>query len=255
MASLVLVHGAWSNASAFDRLEALLVEAGHRVIAPDLPAHGTDHSCPTSASLDGYVDTVIAAAQTLDAPVVLVGHSMAGIVISSVAEHRPDLVEHLVYLAAFLLPSGQSLYGFTQTSAGMAQSALGPALRPGDGVLGVDPDQFIDVFCADAPIESANDALAGLRVEPLAPLGTPISITEQRWGSVARSYIHTTLDRCVSPASQTEMVTALGVSATRTVDAGHLAMLSRPSDVASAITDLISTSNPTRPSHSLKDLS
>jgi pimeloyl-ACP methyl ester carboxylesterase len=188
--------------------------------------------------LDGYVDTVIAAAEQLGAPAVLVGHSMAGTVISAVAERRPDLVEHLVYMAAFLLPSGQSLYGFTQTSPGMTDSALGPALRPGDGVLGVDPDQFIDVFCADAPGDLARHALSSLRPDPLAPLGTPITVPPERWGTIGRSYIHTDRDRCVSPASQAEMVTAVGVNATQHLDAGHLAMLSHPTEVAEAISDL-----------------
>ena len=128
----------------------------------------------------------------------------------------------------------------------MADSALGPALRPGDGVLGVDPDQFIDVFCADAPTDLARHALAVLRPDPLVPLGTPITVTDQRWGSIPRSYIHTDRDRCVSPASQTEMVNAVGVSASRHLDAGHLAMLSHPTEVSTAIADLTTPQQPNR---------
>ncbi len=240
MSAIVLVHGAWSDARAWDQVAQRLIAAGHGVTAPDLPGHGRDQTHPSDVTLDSYVDTVIDAGEALGGPVVLVGHSMAGTVISSVAERRPDLVEHLVYLAAFLLPSSQSLYGFTQSSPGMADSALGPALRPGDGVLGVDPEQFVDVFCADAPVDLARQALASLRPDPLAPLGTPISITDQRWGTVARSYVHTDLDRCVSPASQAEMVAAVGVSSTRHLDTGHLAMLARPDEVATSIAELTS---------------
>jgi pimeloyl-ACP methyl ester carboxylesterase len=239
MSSIVLVHGAWSDASAWQSTAERLTAAGHQVAAPDLPAHGADHTDPSATSLDGYIATVIATAEALGGPVVLVGHSMAGTVISSVAEQRPDLVTHLVYLAAFLLPSGQSLYGFTQTSPGMSTSALGPALRPGDGVLGIDPDQFIDVFCAGAPDALAQAALTSLRPDPLAPLGTPITVTDQRWGSVPRSYIHTTADRCVSPESQSEMVAAVGVGATCSLDAPHLAMMSHPAEVVEAIVGLI----------------
>jgi pimeloyl-ACP methyl ester carboxylesterase len=241
MSSIVLVHGAWSDASAWDHVAQKLTSAGHQVAVPDLPAHGRDLTSPTDATLEAYVATVITAAEGLAGPVVLVGHSMAGTVISVAAELRPDLVEHLVYLAAFLLPSGQSLYGFTQTSPGMASSALGPALRPGDGVLGVDPDQFIDAFCADATDEFARHALSSLRPDPLAPLGTPITVTAKRWGAVPRSYIHTDLDRCVSPASQAEMVAAVGVGSTRHLEAAHLAMLSQPDALTAAIIDLTST--------------
>jgi pimeloyl-ACP methyl ester carboxylesterase len=239
MSSIVLVHGAWSDASAWDVVRGQLIASGHQVAAPNLPAHGSDTTAPAQASLDGYVATVIAAAEQLGGPVVLVGHSMAGTVISSVAEQRPELVSHLVYLAAFALPSGQSLYGFTQTSPGMASSSLGPALRPGDGVLGVDPDQFINVFCADAPADRARAALDALRPDPLAPLGTPITVTDARWGSVPRSYIHTADDRCVSPASQAEMVAAIAMGAVRTISASHLAMLSQPDAVTAAIVELI----------------
>jgi pimeloyl-ACP methyl ester carboxylesterase len=200
--TFVLVHGAWSNADVWSEVAQRLEAAGNKVFAPNLPSHGVDETPPEKATLDGYAETVIAIAQSADQPVVLVGHSMAGTVISTVAERNPELVAHLVYLAAFLLPNGQSLYGFTQTSPGMADSALGPALRPGEDTLGVDPAAFIDVFCADAPADAAKAAAAALRPDPLAPLGTPITITDDRWGSVPRSYIFTSKDRCVSPASQ-----------------------------------------------------
>lgn len=67
-------------------------------------------------------------------------------------------------------------------------------------------------------------------------------MTDHRWGTVARSYIHTRLDRGVSPASQAEMVDAAGVGSVRSLDAAHLAMLSHPDDVAAAIVGLATTS-------------
>jgi pimeloyl-ACP methyl ester carboxylesterase len=239
MKTFVLIHGAWSNANVWSAVAQRLTADGHTVLTPDLPAHGADATLPEKATLQGYADAVTAAAKSAGQPVVLVGHSMAGKVISTVAEQNPELVAHLVYLAAFLLPSGQSLYGFTQTSPGMADSALGPALRPGEGVLGVDPASFINVFCADAPAELAKQAAADLKPDPLGPLGTPITVTSERWGRVPRSYVYTSQDRCVSPASQREMVKAVGVGRTATIDASHLAMLSKPDELASIISSLI----------------
>lgn len=235
MSTFVLVHGAWSNADAWHLVADRLRAIGHDVVSPELPAHGADATAPASVTLDDYITTVTDAIHAAGAPAVLVGHSMAGTVISSVAERSPDLVDRLVYVAAFLLPSGQSLYGFTQSSPGMADSLLGPALRPGDGVLGVDPAQFVDVFCHDAPTGLAASALASLRPDPLAPLGTPIEVTAERWGARHRTYIHTTADRCVSPASQAEMVAAVGAHTVRSIDAGHLAMLSQPDALAALI--------------------
>ncbi len=239
MTSFVLVHGAWSDASVWADVAQRLTALGHSVVAPDLPGHGTDTTAVGDASLESYAKAVVNAAGMLNGKVVLVGHSMGGTVISTVAEKHPELVSHLIYLAAFLLPSGQSLYGFTQTSPGMAESAIGPAMRPGEGVLGVDPASFIDVFCADAPAEKAKAALAALRPDPIVALGTPITVTEERWGSVPRSYIFTLQDRCVSPASQREMVDAVGVGSTATIDAAHLAMLSKSDEIVSTITSLL----------------
>jgi pimeloyl-ACP methyl ester carboxylesterase len=236
MSNFVLVHGAWSDSTAWNLVSERLCANGHHVLARDLPAHGADSTEPADATLDGYVGTVAELVLGVGEPVVLVGHSMAGTVISQVAERVPEAIERLVYVAAFMLPSGQSLYGFTQTSPGMTDSLLGPALRPGDGVLGVDPDQFVAAFCADAPSDEATRALSTLRPDPLAPLATPISITDERWGSVPRTYIHTTLDRCVSLASQREMVAATGAAIVAELDAGHLAMLSLPDELTARLT-------------------
>ena len=65
MSSIVLVHGAWSDASAWQQVADLLTAAGHHVSAPDLPAHGSDRTSPADASLDGYTETVIAVAERL----------------------------------------------------------------------------------------------------------------------------------------------------------------------------------------------
>ena len=69
-------------------------------------------------------------------------------------------------------------------------------------------------------------------------MGTPVTVTKASWGIVPRSYIHTARDRCVPPAAQLEMVRALPVLGTRTVDASHLAMLSHPQRLADAIGEL-----------------
>lgn len=240
MSEIVLIHGAWSAPFVWERTAAALAAHGHRVATPTLPHHDPDAPREDDVSLADYVDTVLGAIDGLGGRAVLVGHSMAGVVLSQVAETRPEAVSHLVYLAALLLPDGQSLYGFTQSSPGMAESLLGPALRPGDDGLGVDPAAFVDAFCADAPADDAARALAALRPEPLAPLGTPVSVTDGRWGSVPRTYVHTSADRCVSLASQQEMVAALPTP-TRTLAASHLAMLAAPGELAALVHDLTSS--------------
>ncbi len=242
MTTFVLVHGAWTDSSSCSLVADLLTAGGHTATRVELPGHGNNTADPSTVGLSDHTEAVLAA--NLDATrsggaddqVVLVGHSMAGTVISSVAEERPEIASHLIYVAAFLLPSGQSLYGFTQQSEGMATSLLGPALRPSETTLGVDPEQARNVFLADADDATAAAALAGLRPDPLAPLGTPITVTQQRWGSVPRSYVHTELDQAVTPAAQTRN----GGSGRRRSSVGHA---DRPLSNADA------TGRTQRPSH------
>ncbi|TMM19002.1 MAG: alpha/beta hydrolase [Actinobacteria bacterium] len=246
MARFVLVHGSWSDAAAWAAVADRLSDAGHRVATPDLPGHGPDTTPPKEASLDGYAAVVAKEAAALGSRVTLVGHSMAGTVISTVGEHDPALIAGLIYVAAFLLPSGQSLYGFTQSSPGFAQSLLlGPNLRPGDGVLDVDRDQAREIFMADAPDDVAAAALGRLRPDPLEPLATPVVVSAEHWGRIPRSYVHTAADRAIPPAAQEEMVTGVGgVAATKALDTSHMPMLSDPEGLAAALLDL--AARPTR---------
>jgi pimeloyl-ACP methyl ester carboxylesterase len=239
MTRFVLVHGWWSDAWVWTATAARLRAAGHEVATPELPGHGGDPMPAAQIGLDNYADITAKAAARLGGPAVLVGHSMAGVVISAVAEQDPNLVEHLVYLAAFLLPSGQTVFGFTQSSPGFAASLLGPSLRPADGLLGVDHDRARDLFMADAPGEAAEAALARLRPAPLAPLLTPVWLTRDRWGRLPRSYVHTTADRALPLAAQSEMVAcAPQLTGTRRLATGHLPMLSDPDGTATALIEL-----------------
>src|SRR5215831_7941965 len=82
----VLVHGAWHGAWAWYRVRALLEADGHTVSVLDLPSHGIDRTPAKGVTLADYVNAVVAVVDAAAEPVVLVGHSMAGVVISSVAE-------------------------------------------------------------------------------------------------------------------------------------------------------------------------
>ena len=87
----------------------LLRGAGHRVDAPDLAGLGTDRTSLADITLATWRDQIAALVDAALEPVVLVGHSRGGIVISEVAEARPDKIARLVYLAAFLLGDGESI--------------------------------------------------------------------------------------------------------------------------------------------------
>lgn len=147
--TFVLVHGAWQAPYVWDMVKSQLEAKGQKVIVVELPAHGNDMTLPSAVSIDVYRDKVIAAIQSVNGKVILVGHSMGGVVITAVAEKIPSRIEKLVYIGAFLPANGQSLMDLAMTDA---QSILGPNLIPSKDqlTLDVNHEKIIDIFCQDA---------------------------------------------------------------------------------------------------------
>ena len=86
MSTYVLVHVSWGGAWCWDRVAPLLEQAGHHVVAFDLPAHGEDTTPVEQVTLASYTDRVVAVLDAQSEPVILVGHSHGGVVITQVAE-------------------------------------------------------------------------------------------------------------------------------------------------------------------------
>ncbi len=235
---VVLVHGAWMGAAAWDKVAADLRGRGLSVTTVELPGHGRDATPPEKLSMAGYIDAV-AAALPADGRAVLVGHSMAGMVISGVAEKAPGRVAKLVYVAAYLPKDGQSLY---QLSQGDADSQVPRWWRQADpkaySPAWIDKAGIVDVFCADCGAADQQFLLDSHKAEAVPPLGTPVSLTTARFGSVPRIYVHTARDRAVSLTLQRRMLADAG-GAARVVelDTSHAPMLTRPQALADVIAD------------------
>ena len=123
MSTFVLVHGAWHGGWCWHKIAARLEAMGHRVMAPDMPGHGTDRTPIEQvefATITGRIAAVVAAAGE---PVVLVGHSYGGAVITQLGEMMPEKIRKLVYVTALLLANGRSA---SDAVAGDTESALGP---------------------------------------------------------------------------------------------------------------------------------
>lgn len=107
--TFVLVHGAWQAPYVWNTVKADLEKAGQKVIVVELPAHGDDFTSPADVSIDVYRDKVISAIEGSNSKVILVGHSLGGVVVSSVAETIPSKIKKLIYIAGFVPANGQSL--------------------------------------------------------------------------------------------------------------------------------------------------
>jgi pimeloyl-ACP methyl ester carboxylesterase len=237
MSTFVLIHGGWHGAWCWDRIAPLLEQAGHEVVSFDLPGHGEDRTPAVEVTLEGYTERVVETLDALPEPVILVGHSLGGTVISQAAERRPEKIEKLVYLCALLLPSGKSAIEASQEDGGSV--ILKNAEVEADlGRISLTEAGMREALYHDCPEEDFERARRLISPQPLAPLGTPVEVTEGNFGSVRRTYLHTTQDRVVSPAAQEKMYAELPCEKVVSMATGHLPFFAAPEELAGHLDSL-----------------
>ena len=232
-----MVHGAWHGAWCWYKVVPLLQRAGHTAITPDLPSLGRDRTPLCQVSLRTWVDHICDVVDTTSEPVVLVGHSRAGIIISEVAERRPEKIALLVYLAAFLLRDGESLLPVAQSDG--TSLALPNLVVSGDQTSStIKPQAIREVFYAGCSNEDV--VLAGMLLAPeaLAPAVTPIHVTEERFGRVPRVYIECLQDKVIPPPLQRQMYTKLPCHKVVAMNTDHSPFFSAPQQLTDSLTGL-----------------
>jgi len=237
MNKIVLVHGAWLGAWCWKGVASELRKAGREVVVPELPGHGDDQTPLEKISLDAYVDTVAAALGDHAAKSIVVGHSMAGIVLSFLAERLPARIEKLIYVSAYLLQDGENI---TQVSMAATDSLVGPNMVPAAdwSTIGIKPDGLKEVFAADAPDAVIAELRKRARPEPSGPFNAPVSVTPARFGSVSRFYIKTLNDRAVTPALQDAMLAKTPCDRVVSLSTSHTPFFANPVGLTAKIIDL-----------------
>lgn len=225
MPIFLLVPGAWHGAWCWERLTPLLEAAGHRVITPDL-----GEVPPGANPLPLWAEQIAALATAEPEPVILVGHSRAGLVISEAADIAPQNIGQLVYLSGFLLSAGQSMQSaMAMPEAGGEPDYLRPASRRR---LAVAAEAIIPRFYHLASFERAAVAARLLHPEPLGTFSAPaISPPAQ----IPRAYIECTKDRVIPLALQRAMQAALPCQTVFTLGSDHSPFLSMPETLAEAL--------------------
>lgn len=232
MSRYVLVHGSWHGGWAWDRVSAILTGAGHDVIAPDLPGRGDDPRAPAVITLTDHVDRIVETVTASPSPTIVVGHSFGGLVMSHVAERIPESIQLLVYVAAFLLRTGQ-----TVLEAARSVPPPIPYLDVDEsaGLVRVRKDVARAVLYPDCSTADASWAIERLVPEALEPRLKPASLSDARFGSVARTYVETIHDRALSITLQREMQAALPCEEVVSLASGHSPFLSMPGELAETL--------------------
>ena len=235
--TFVLVHGSWHGSWCWDRLVPLLEQAGHRVVGVDLPGRD-DPSAVARATLDDFVGAVVSSVEAVEDPVVLVGHSLAGITVTQAAEHIPHRLRRLVYVAAFLPTNGQSLLDLAAIPEFATSLALHHQSVDLDaGVSSIAPGHARETFYGRTEDPLAAAAAERLVPETLALTAAPVRLTPSGAGSVERSYVECLDDRAIPIGAQRVMHRAAGVEVVHTLDADHSPFLSRPVELAAVLNE------------------
>ncbi|HEY9313123.1 alpha/beta hydrolase [Williamsia sp.] len=229
--TIVLVHGAFADSSGWRDVAATLTAEGYPVQTFDNPLRGPAHD---SAQLEKQLTTI-------SGPIVLVGHSYGGAVITNT--HDPDVVAN-VYIAAFAPARGEFVQGLLNPITYPGSRLLPPALQlkvveDETGLGGYNVDGYIaeqyfhEIFAQDVDAVTAADMFAHQKsaalVANLEPSGDP------SWAKVPSWYLVSQQDQVIPPALQRFMASRAAAGHVTEVDASHASLVSRPGEVAATI--------------------
>jgi pimeloyl-ACP methyl ester carboxylesterase len=223
--NVLLVHGAWADGSSWSKVVPLLEAKGLHVVAVQIP-------------LTSFADDVAATQRAIaleDGPVLLVGHSYGGAVITE-AGNDPK-VAGLVYVSAVAPDKGESAFGLITSMP----TPIGTELRPDkSGFLKLTSKGIAEDFAQDLPAKEI--AVLDATQIPTNVAAMKGEITAPAWKSKPSWYVIPANDRTISPALEAAQAKRIGATTT-TVASSHVVMLAQPSEVTKVILDAVSKAN------------
>ncbi|MEL6984911.1 MAG: alpha/beta fold hydrolase [Actinomycetota bacterium] len=243
---LLLIHGAWAGAWVWDGLRQPLADLGWESEALDLPGDGF-HPIPAERVTEAdFERCLVDALDAESGPVVLVGHSGGGMLVTLGATLRPDRVSHGIWIAGFLMPDGALFDDIEAEVAGdTAPIGVGPHIQPSrDGrTTTVGPDAAIAHFFHDAPDDIAAAVAARLTPQPVS--GARLStVAGPGFGDLPKLYVLASDDRSVLPAAQRLMCEGIPGLTVAEIDAGHAPQLTRAEELAELLDRWLTASLP-----------
>lgn len=217
--NVMLVHGAWADATCWSKVIPLLATKNLNVAAAQIPL----------TSLEDDIAVTRRLLSMNDGPTVLVGHSYGGAVITGAATTTPN-VKALVYITAFGLDEGESLDSLSKQGPPSPGSTAIQADK--HGYLWIDREKFHEAFAADAT--AAEAFLMATVQKPLSMASFAGAEHEPAWKSIPSWYLVSTEDHMIPPPAQEFMAKRMGATV-KSVPASHASFMSRPQDVADII--------------------
>jgi pimeloyl-ACP methyl ester carboxylesterase len=216
--NVVLVHGAFADGSSWNKVIPLLEAKGLHVVAVQ----------NSLKSLDDDAAQTQRVIEQQTGPVILVGHSWAGVVISQAG--NDDKVKALVYVAAFAPDSGQSINDMLKGKPAPVWASQ--LQKDSAGYLTLSTDGIIQNFAQDLPLAQAR--IVAATQGPWFSGALEDKVSNAAWHNKPSWYVLTEKDHMIPAPFQAAMAQQIGATVVK-VDSSHVAMLSKPADVAAAI--------------------
>lgn len=218
--NILLVHGAWADGSSWSKVIPILSEAGFNVVATQQKL----------VSLDDDAETVRRAAEALDGPVLLVGHSYGGAIITEAAHLCPNVIG-LVYIAGFALDKGESLE--ILSASGPVAPPGAAAIRPDKyGFLWIDREMFADNFCQDA--DKTQAMVMAATQKPLSLACFQGKVTDAGWKNLPCWYQVSMNDRMIPPPAEQFMAQRINARIISLMSS-HASLVAHPNEVGDFI--------------------
>ncbi|MBP6590020.1 MAG: alpha/beta fold hydrolase [Chitinophagaceae bacterium] len=239
MKTFMLIHGSWHNAWNWHKVVPLIEAAGHRVICIDLPGMGRDKTPVKEVTLQKSVAKITEVIDQQPGKLILVGHSKNGIMVSQAAEYRPDKMEALVYLAAYLVPDGKTQREYAVQDTG---GVLKPYVIFDESTQSttLDPVIYKEGLYADCEDDIVEMAKLLLSSEPVNTGTTRLELTDENFGRIPRYYIECLEDRAVTPYIQQKMYMELPCQKVYQLKSSHSPFFSRPEELVTLLFDIAS---------------
>lgn len=240
MKTFILIHGSWHSSWNWHKVIPILEKQGHKVMAIDLPGMGIDKKPIEDVRFQTTVQGICDLIDTIEGKVILVGHSKNGIVISQVAEYRPEKIEKLIYLAAYLIPNGKTQ---AEYSAMDVYGVLKPyvARYPEYNSHTLQSEIYKDGLYHDCDENIIELAKLLLSHETAESAIVPLQLTDEKFGSVRRFYIECTEDKAVTPFIQQKMYNETICEKVYQMHSSHSPFFSKPQELCDIFLEIASS--------------
>jgi pimeloyl-ACP methyl ester carboxylesterase len=236
--TFLLIHGSWQAGWAWRHVREHLHAAGYRSLAPSLPGHASDDD-RSAVTFADYESAVLQVLDRESGPVVLVGHSFGGAIISRIAELRPERCEHLIYYSAFAPWDGESVADLLPAAFLDAFRQLSAQSK--DRSVSLPYASLRSQFVNTADEDTAQRLISQFTAEPAAPVFEPLALPRNHRHGIPTTFISCRHDQAMPPGLfYPGQSSRLPNTRLIEINGDHEALLTNPGELAEALLAAVS---------------